>query len=590
MEKYLKSIGSLMGRSFMIPKYQRGYRWGETEVTELLDDLWEFSEANPKPNEFYCLQPLVTVIDGDVSYVLDGQQRLTTIYLLLSYLEDRAKEDYEYDLFTIDYESRPNSKTYLAERRFKNEAFATTNIDYQQMKEAYRTIEQWFIDTKKHPGAKNKIIPLLLNEDGKGPNVRVIEYSPIGDNPIEVFLRLNSGKISLTDSELVKALLLQRDLYEDEQIGRIAPYLDTIAKEWHDIEMVLNDDKLWAFISPNKDYPDSRIELLLEQVAQDELRNYFRDDAESQIQEIWSRRKTPCFYSLDLVIQKDTREEDIHRVWEQIIMVFERIKEWYSDHELYHFIGYLNAISTESRLRHLLTLSKSYGVAGFKEKLKSEIGESVKAIDLKAITYNSSADKAKCTKVLLLHNVHTCILGGKEQARFPFDLYMSTKKKERWSLEHIHAQQSDVFPEKVEEQIQWLKANRAFINLEQEGNKQLSDDIDRLSEKDSDKIQEAAKRLFDLANDGAIPESQVDMLCNLCLLDQLTNSAISNDLFPLKRTKIIERDQAGKYIPLATKRAFLKAYTPHSLGNIRWSVRDAQAYFESIISAINFYK
>lgn len=167
---------------------------------------------------------------------------------------------------------------------------------------------------------------------------------------------------------------------------------------------------------------------------------------------------------------------------------------------------------------------------------------------------------------------------------------MSTKKKERWSLEHIHAQQSDVFPEKVEDQIQWLKDNRAFIDLEQGVNEQLSQDIDGLSEKDSNKIQEAAKRLFDIVNDGAISEEQVDKLCNLCLLDQATNSAISNDLFPLKRTKIIERDQAGKYIPLATKRVFLKAYTPHSLGNIRWSDRDAQAYFESINSAINFYR
>lgn len=559
-------------------------------MSELMDDLWEFVNTSPKRNEFYCLQPLVTVVDGDISYVLDGQQRLTTIYLLLSYLQDRAKEDYQFNLFTVDYESRPNSKVYLAEQRFKDDKFATNNIDYQQMLEAYHTIEQWFLDTEKHPGAKNKIIPLLLEEDGEGPNIRVIEYSPTGDNPIEVFLRLNSGKISLTDSELVKALLLQRDLYEDEQLDRISPYLDTIAKEWNDIEVSLNNDKLWAFISPNKDCPDSRIELLLEQVAQNELRGCFQDDAESQIQKIWARRKTPCFYALDLVMHRDTRERDIRRIWEQVVLVFNRIREWYYDHELYHFIGYLSAISTDNHLRDLLLLSESLGMSEFKVKLKEKIGATIKSIDIENLTYKSSSDKVKCIKVLLLHNVHTCILGGKEQARFPFDLYMSTKKKERWSLEHIHAQQSDVFPEKVEDQIQWLKDNRAFIDLEQGVNEQLSQDIDGLSEKDSNKIQEAAKRLFDIVNDGAISEEQVDKLCNLCLLDQATNSAISNDLFPLKRTKIIERDQAGKYIPLATKRVFLKAYTPHSLGNIRWSDRDAQAYFESINSAINFYR
>ncbi|MFP3526344.1 DUF262 domain-containing protein, partial [Pantoea sp. SIMBA_072] len=47
-------------KQFWIPAYQRGYRWKPLQVTQLLDDIREFSQRrNPQPEDFYCLQPLV---------------------------------------------------------------------------------------------------------------------------------------------------------------------------------------------------------------------------------------------------------------------------------------------------------------------------------------------------------------------------------------------------------------------------------------------------------------------------------------------------------------------------------------------------
>ena len=44
---------------YFIPAYQRGYRWKDIQVTQLLDDIREFTyRKNPQPDEFYCLQPL----------------------------------------------------------------------------------------------------------------------------------------------------------------------------------------------------------------------------------------------------------------------------------------------------------------------------------------------------------------------------------------------------------------------------------------------------------------------------------------------------------------------------------------------------
>jgi uncharacterized protein with ParB-like and HNH nuclease domain len=74
--------------NYWIPAYQRGYRWTPLMVTQLLDDLWEFIQT-PGAGQFYCLQPIVIkpLKDGRFE-VVDGQQRLTTIYILLTYLKD----------------------------------------------------------------------------------------------------------------------------------------------------------------------------------------------------------------------------------------------------------------------------------------------------------------------------------------------------------------------------------------------------------------------------------------------------------------------------------------------------------------------
>ena len=83
----LKSVQELNKFSFEVPSFQRGYRWGELQVQELLDDLSDFADSAEKT---YLLQPLVVcevVQEGkEVFRVLDGQQRLTTLYLLLTKL------------------------------------------------------------------------------------------------------------------------------------------------------------------------------------------------------------------------------------------------------------------------------------------------------------------------------------------------------------------------------------------------------------------------------------------------------------------------------------------------------------------------
>ena len=122
----LKKTNELLGMNFYIPSYQRGYRWTEQQVKDLLNDIDEFKQEG---DNWYCLQPLVvkkTILDIDqfkqeiesktelqeiivalnrqIRYeVIDGQQRLTTIFIILSYFGAT-------NIFDIEYETRKESK------------------------------------------------------------------------------------------------------------------------------------------------------------------------------------------------------------------------------------------------------------------------------------------------------------------------------------------------------------------------------------------------------------------------------------------------------------------------------------------------
>ena len=103
MDSPLKYINELKGITFHIDKYQRGYRWGIREIFSLLDDISSFDN---KKESFYCLQPLVLRKKQAYTFeLIDGQQRSTTIYLILKFL---LKENF----YHLKYETRGGDDGY----------------------------------------------------------------------------------------------------------------------------------------------------------------------------------------------------------------------------------------------------------------------------------------------------------------------------------------------------------------------------------------------------------------------------------------------------------------------------------------------
>lgn len=603
----ITSIDKLMGRTFFVPGYQRGYRWGRQEVEALLNDLWEFYlQTDGEKNVFYCLQPIVLYKDEQArENLLDGQQRLTTIYLLLSYLDSRRREEgYDKPLFTLEYATREDSADFLAKKLFApEESEVASNVDYHYMRAAYGYIKDWFTQAPKHPGAAGKLIPLLLDEDGKGPNVRVIEYHVEDDSdPIDVFLRLNQGKIPLTDAELTKALFLQSDKYDAQLLPYVSPKLDLIASEWYAYEQQLSVPKFWHFISPYdaQSTPPS-IRLLLELAARD-LQSA---TSNKNTPELWEPKKYthPCYTIFSDYLQGYSGEERLKKIgeiWERIYTIFGLISEWYEDQELYHYVGYLMCTEPSKRitlLRKLLKQAKTCTAPEFKASLRRKIGKKIEAICLNELSYEERP--ADIHWVLLLHNIHQHIFTS-EQIRFPFDLYT----EEKWSLEHIYAQQSEPL-RKREEQIGFIEEHIATFRQDAFGDDKETSSLIAELEGIRSKIQEPEKTeservsLFENALELITAFEVKHMgdtgslhgLQNLCLLSRGVNSALSNRTFARKREVMREivMTATQEYIPMATRRVFLKYYSASPKDNAYWRREDAEAYMEHIRSVCKHY-
>ena len=276
-------VADLLTMKFNIPNYQRGYRWERKHVKALLDDLYGFAvqmdDASNRQGKFYCIQPLAVVKNRELSSndntvydVIDGQQRLTTIYLLLSYLEEARRILYSGKLatiiFSLQYESR--NAAFFENKEFKKKDIseAMSNIDFFYMTKAYQTIDAWF---KEKGSAISTILEVLIpkrykdisqlsgeelekaeRENDKENDVRFIWYEvPAKKNTdsIEVFSQLNYGKTPLTATELVKALLFQCDLYtEDTKLMREITFRRSC--EWDAMEKQLQDPFMWAMLMP----------------------------------------------------------------------------------------------------------------------------------------------------------------------------------------------------------------------------------------------------------------------------------------------------------------------------------------------------
>jgi uncharacterized protein with ParB-like and HNH nuclease domain len=629
-----RAIESFKDYNFFIDEYQRGYKWTAQQVLDLLNDIRDFDKSK---EAFYCLQPLavkeLNTEKKEKHYeaganncyeVIDGQQRLTTVFLILTFLE---KESHH-----IQYLTRPESAKFLT--RIKDEigdisiAYGEdVNHFYQSIKEAwveyvkkdetfnnidnyhffsaYLCIKAWFVD--KDPEQRN-IFHQKLSED-----TRFIWYEDASnDDSKVVFRNLNSGKIGLTNAELIKALFINNFKSPNKEIQELKQ--NTFAREWDDIEQSLQDNDFWFFVNNSTDdnQYQTRIDFLFEIIIKPTAKN--KDKLYTYHQ--YDKKKVP----LD---------------WDLVKLHFLKLKEWYNKVEWHHLIGYI----IDRRISTIADLIKISGVRADSDALpKDEFTLKLKSIiraqfhtkdnkvkpdyELESMNYEEHPNEIR--DVLLLFN----ILQYQKQItgfRFPFGSFKNTA----WTLEHIHAQNTDdiksvgelqamiadviLIKEDIDHKIKELEDKSAN---DKETKAHHVNELERLREKQSifdesikDKLNHLKSSCKGMDEDIELKGKQkqnlielkeplkefmgIHKLSNMALLDGPTNSGLGKRPFPKKRDYIVDVNnkdsKTAPYIPLATLNVFLKYYTQGIKQYDYWGYQDRTDYLQAITNELQPY-
>jgi hypothetical protein len=551
-----RKVGDLEG-SFFVPDYQRGYRWGAEEVRRLLDDINEAGTSR------YYLQPVVVKPMEDGRWELvDGQQRLTTLYLVLRSIKNFLPQS---ELrYSLTYETRPGSAFYLDDPQEESSA---GNIDYFHMYQAFSAIQAWFEEQDNATLAAINLFQALTS------TVYVIWYEapqiPEFDSRA-LFTRLNVGRIPLTDAELVKASLLSR-----------IPRQHETAAQWDSIERDLWSPEIWAFATGSSGGGATRIGLLLDTLA-------------DSIVGVKPAHRA-AFHTFETL--RPHVLADPQHLWDQVVDLHSLVLGWYDDRNLFHKIGYLVA-SGRSSFFDLVALAKGRPRSKFEDALDALIS---KSLDLPwhgvaALTYGS----AKTARALLLMNVETVRRNIHSSERYSF----SEHARRLWSLEHIHAQNSQGL-NTVEQWTAWLGEHDDALDalpIPAEQRKamraRISAALPTINAEAFDVLHHELVTLFSGTadsdqDDGPEPadSDEVDSIANLALLARDDNSVFNNSVFEVKRRHMIRLDQAGSYIPVCTRNIFLKYYnkSPGAQQIHFWGRQDREAYLEAMQSTLDPY-
>ena len=537
----LKSVKELLGMKFFIPSYQRGYRWTDLQIENLLNDILEFSKG--VDGDFYCLQPLVVkerkkdllaeikqansiedvenLLKGEW-IVIDGQQRLTTIYLILKALANEKCPSIEYE-----------RESYI-EVCDSSDEIKKDNIEIYYLTSAKKCIRKWI--KMKLKDSSNTFLNKILEQ------TKFIFYN-VGDVSEEqehdIFNNLNSGKIALTNAELIKALFLNKVGKEDIAHREVEQCL--LADEFDQIERTLRQDDFWYFLAGNTEKPSSCINLLFDLMLESSGQNgKYRTDEPFRT----------FFYFNDLINGNESEDsyKKSKKIWEDVRKVFHIMEGWFNDSVMYNLIGYYRAAKGGKTLSEIYKMfCEEKSKKKFKERLVDECKNYIDyPDDFMQLRYDKNKDKV--FNLLLLFNIATLNERPQEAVKFSFANLHSNE----WDVEHISPQN----PQNIE--LKEGNINGIFTDL-------------------LEKIENGGSYDKELEKFFAI-DDELMAICNLTLLIAHDNRGIGNGFFFKKRQKLKEYYQQGSFIPTCSMNVFMKFYSDNPKQMAFWDEKDRESY------------
>lgn len=222
----------LDGKKYAIDFYQREYVWQERQVRELVDDLtgkfldsYELDHTRPDVEFYghYFLGCIVITHKRRQRFIVDGQQRLTTLTLLLIHMHRLQKDrDERVEVQNLVYSERYGRKSFnldISDRAVVMQRLMEgASIDLDNTSESVRNLATRFANIADHlpeevtGGALPYFVDWLLD------NVHLIEIEAFSDeDAYTIFETMNDRGLSLSLPEMLKGYVLANVRHEDDQ-------------------------------------------------------------------------------------------------------------------------------------------------------------------------------------------------------------------------------------------------------------------------------------------------------------------------------------------------------------------------------------
>lgn len=582
--------------SFMIPAYQRGFKWssngGNSQVEVLLRDL--YSAFDSKRNRYY-LQFITTKENGNELEVIDGQQRLTTITILFAVLN--VFEPFEEGNFIfnkLNYQVRHNFiQSFIYEniellikpidwQEFlllnSNELVDVNNQDVYFIFNALKKIHEFITEI---PEEKRKAFIEYISQKV----YLIVNFLDKDLNSERIFINVNKG-VKLRDDDLVKGLLITKiPIDQEDKHYRIT--------EIEINEIRTNIGRQWDEISNWS--------------SREDIRNFYRVNNHSKgigwiIQLAFPEAKEiddlyPLFAYIDEVYR--TEKFSAETIFKKIRETMLTLNDWFDEPEIYNLMGYilhskesLNIFSVWSELKTLKTKVEVLKTLKFKSikilPLDSESGI------LKELNYEDHRSQL-FNLFLMLDVAKTLPIGNYNFSKYDFNQISS----DNWSIEHIFPQNANDFKNiksLTDDDLIILKelvnGNIEEFNLIQEEQREAVEALVLKIQQSKDKCEinpdEHISLEYLLKNKGA----SLHKLGNLALLKQRMNSSLSNHFFDEKRKIIVRKISNGEFVPFHTYDVFSKLIIASDASLHVWSTSDIekhQKYINEQVSKINSY-
>jgi hypothetical protein len=695
---------------FIVPAYQRGYRWDEEMVCDLLTDIYaNFNKYYEKikldiapEKTWYCIQPLVVRPAPEflnTYFVIDGQQRLTTLAIFLYALRSLLPSETlsRNAIISLSYESRPESgdflyglaeycaealekvkehiKTYPGMKdRIKaareNISEQPADLDSRYMLNTY-LYAYWYFYERIYEAEKAEDFFSFARQDWKKGDrldpkcfalfekmileqTSVIWYNTKNTASEEddhiIFENFNSGKIELTNAELIKGIFMNPDNYAEKQNGALNEKIKTrqimIGGEWDGIERSLHDPHVWDFIphltarDDEDKYPATRIDALLTMYVYFNLdkSETMKFDEEYFTFKIINKRIYDKLQNLRKE-QIEGGKRDVFDAmlgfWNDVKRLYHVFLEWYKGdsslpnmNSLYHRISLFRRLNWNTGDTHdrryrtdleemkavfktLQSCRKSKRVDCINKIILDKLQTSGTPEGIKGLIRTTNyAGGRKVEALLLAFNLATLEGARGYGGRFPFFTY----KDEQWEKEHIFANNT-VLAKEGKEGKEFLKTLtsdseiRAYKNYRsffQGSDLDVNEDddgiidftvydakIDALNTVINDDDETVNQQIKEIPETDLMDILRDNQMGNMALLPKRNNIIVSNKSFYDKAKEIKNMFKQGDFIPICTMNVFCDFYTDgDGVSDKRgrhWLYEKRLAYIDQMIKSVSDY-